>query len=60
MQLEILSQPIKIGKRIAPNRIVNQPMECNDGDANGNPTELTYKRYRDLQKAARASSLWSR
>jgi len=48
MNLEMLSSPIKIGNKLAPNRIVNQPMECNDGDAQGNPTELTLKRYRRL------------
>jgi len=48
MTLEMLSQPIKIGNRIAPNRFVNQPMECNDGDASGNPTDFTFKRYRRL------------
>ncbi len=48
MNLEMLSSPIQIGEKIAPNRIVNQPMECNDGDAEGNPTELTFKRYRNL------------
>jgi len=48
MNLQILSSPIKIGKKVAPNRIVNQPMECNDGDASGNPTELTLRRYRNL------------
>lgn len=48
MNLEILSSPIKIGKKTAPNRIVNQPMECNDGDASGNPTERTFSRYRSL------------
>jgi 2,4-dienoyl-CoA reductase-like NADH-dependent reductase (Old Yellow Enzyme family) len=48
MNLEILSSPIKIGKKTAPNRIVNQPMECNDADASGNPTELTLRRYRNL------------
>ena len=48
MNSEILSSPIKIGNKIAPNRIVNQPMECNDGDASGNPTELTLRRYRNL------------
>jgi 2,4-dienoyl-CoA reductase-like NADH-dependent reductase (Old Yellow Enzyme family) len=48
MSLEMLSSPTKIGGKIAPNRIVNQPMECNDGDASGNPTELTLRRYRNL------------
>jgi 2,4-dienoyl-CoA reductase-like NADH-dependent reductase (Old Yellow Enzyme family) len=48
MNLETLHQPIKIGNRLAPNRIVNQPMECNDADAAGHPTDLTLKRYRKL------------
>jgi len=48
MNLEMISKPIQIGKRTAPNRIVNQPMECNDGDSSGNPTELTFRRYRSL------------
>lgn len=48
MKLEMLPQPIKIGDKWAPNRIVNHPMECNDGDASGNPTDLTFKRYRRL------------
>ena len=48
MDLEMLPQPIQIGERRAPNRMVNQPMECNDGDASGTPTELTFKRYRKL------------
>ena len=48
MKLEMLPQPIKIGNRLAPNRMVNQPMECNDADATGHPTDLTFKRYRKL------------
>ncbi len=48
MSLEMLPLPIKIGNKFAPNRIVNQPMECNDGDSSGNPTELTFQRYRRL------------
>jgi len=48
MNLEMLPQPITIGDRTAPNRIVNQPMECNDGDGAGNPTDLTFRRYRKL------------
>jgi len=28
--------------------MVNQPMECNDGDSRGNPTDLTFRRYRSL------------
>jgi len=48
MNVEMLSSPIRIGNKLAPNRIVNQPMECNDGDPYGNPTELTFRRYRNL------------
>lgn len=48
MNPEMLSSPIRIGDRLAPNRIVNQPMECNDGDPSGNPTDLTFRRYRKL------------
>ena len=48
MNLEMLASPIQIGKRTVPNRIVNQPMECNNGDASGNPSELTSQRYRSL------------
>ncbi|MBM4339203.1 MAG: NADH:flavin oxidoreductase [Deltaproteobacteria bacterium] len=48
MNLELLSSPIQIGNKTAANRIVIQPMECNDGDSGGGPTELTFKRYRKL------------
>ena len=48
MRFDILARPVKIGTRTAPNRLVNQPMECNDADASGNPTELTLERYRRL------------
>ena len=48
MKLELLPSPIKIGSRLATNRIVNQPMECNDGDSVGNPTDLAFQRYRQL------------
>jgi 2,4-dienoyl-CoA reductase-like NADH-dependent reductase (Old Yellow Enzyme family) len=46
--MKILSSPIQIGNRQAPNRIVNQPMECNDADEKGCPSELTFDRYRRL------------
>jgi len=46
--MSIIDSPIQIGQRIAPNRIVNQPMECNDADEVGNSTDLTFARYRKL------------
>jgi 2,4-dienoyl-CoA reductase-like NADH-dependent reductase (Old Yellow Enzyme family) len=42
--MNILGSSIRIGQKIAPNRIVNQPMECNDADESGNPTDLTFDR----------------
>ena len=42
------ASPIRIGRRTAPNRLVNHPMECNDADLFGNPTDLTMARYEAL------------
>jgi len=47
---EILLSPIKIGTRDCQNRFFSQAMECNDADADGNPTDLTYQRYEKLFK----------
>lgn len=46
--MQLLNTPLAIGLKIAPNRLVNQPMECNDADEEGNPTNLTFERYRKL------------
>jgi 2,4-dienoyl-CoA reductase-like NADH-dependent reductase (Old Yellow Enzyme family) len=46
--MNILNSRVQIGKKATPNRIVNQPMEGNDADEAGNPTELTRERYRRL------------
>jgi 2,4-dienoyl-CoA reductase-like NADH-dependent reductase (Old Yellow Enzyme family) len=48
MRFETLAAPVRIGSRSAPNRIVNHPMECNDADTAGNPTDLTLQRYLKL------------
>lgn len=45
---EILLSPIKIGTHDCQNRFFSQPMECNDADPDGNPTDLTYQRYENL------------
>ena len=47
---ETLLQPIMIGSRKCENRFFAQSMECVDSDLEGNPTELTYKRYENLFK----------
>ncbi|MEJ2601433.1 MAG: hypothetical protein P8Z00_24115 [Anaerolineales bacterium] len=45
---EILLSPIKIGTHTCENRFFSQPMECCDADPEGNPTDLTYRRYENL------------
>ena len=47
---EILLSPIKVGTHTSVNRFFVQPMECTDGDREGNPSDLTYKRYENLFK----------
>jgi 2,4-dienoyl-CoA reductase-like NADH-dependent reductase (Old Yellow Enzyme family) len=47
---DTLLQPILIGNRKCDNRFFAQPMECVDSDAEGNPTDLTFKRYENLFK----------
>jgi 2,4-dienoyl-CoA reductase-like NADH-dependent reductase (Old Yellow Enzyme family) len=46
METKMISSPIPIGNKTAPNRIVFQPMECNDADASGDPSDLSINRYR--------------
>ena len=41
-------QPIKIGPHTAQNRFAINAMECCDADAEGNPTEKTLRRYKNL------------
>ncbi len=43
---DALFTPIKMGTKTAVNRIALNAMECNDADENGDPSELTYTRYR--------------
>jgi 2,4-dienoyl-CoA reductase-like NADH-dependent reductase (Old Yellow Enzyme family) len=45
-QDNILFSSIRIGNKTAHNRIVFNAMECNDADKQGNPSELTHRRYR--------------
>jgi 2,4-dienoyl-CoA reductase-like NADH-dependent reductase (Old Yellow Enzyme family) len=43
-----LASGLAIGRRRAANRIAVLPVECNDGDAVGAPTERTLQRYQDF------------
>lgn len=45
---ELLFSPLKIGRKVAPNRIVINAMECCDALDNGDPSPATYARYERL------------
>ncbi len=47
---EILLSPIKVGTHTSENRFFVQAMECTDADGEGDPTDLTYRRYENLFK----------
>lgn len=53
----LLAKQAKIGCKTACNRIVYQPMEGQDADEAGNPSETTYNRYRELAKGG-AGIIW--
>ena len=44
----ILKESVKIGSKTVPNRLACQAMEGYDGNADGTPTELTFRRYKRL------------
>jgi len=43
--IDILKQPLQIGEKTIPNRLVCQPMEGCDGTLEGRPGSLTQRRY---------------
>jgi len=43
----ILFEELQIGPKTSVNRIALNAMECNDADSEGNPTDLTYERYKE-------------
>ena len=55
--LSPLFQPVRIGNLTAGNRLVVQPMEGCDGTLDGQPGELTFRRYRRFG-AGGAKVIW--
>lgn len=53
----LLSKEKKISGKIAANRICYQPMEGQDADENGDPSELTFQRYKTLSYGG-AGIIW--
>lgn len=52
-----LSQPLETGIRVVGNRFAVLPMEGWDGEADGNPSELTFRRWRRFG-ASGAKLIW--
>lgn len=44
--LSLLAQPLRLGSRAIPNRFAIHPMEGADGEADGSPGELAFRRCR--------------
>jgi len=48
--IAIISESYKMGKKTAPNRLVSQPMEANDGLEDGRCSDRSYERYKNLAR----------
>ena len=55
--VDVLKQPIELGDKIIPNRICIQPLEGFDGNPDGSPSELDFRRYRRYAEGG-AGLLW--
>lgn len=55
--LTVLSEKVKIGSKVIPNRLACQAMEGCDGTADGSPDELTFRRYDRFAKGG-AGIIW--
>ncbi len=56
-EVSVLGQPLSLGSKSVPNRLVCQAMEGCDGNADGTPGELTLRRY-DRFAAGGAGLIW--
>lgn len=56
--LAVLGQSVAIGQRRTPNALAVHPMEGADGERDGSPSELTFRRYRRFA-AGGAGLLWT-
>lgn len=55
--LDILKRPVKVGRLAAPNSMAVLPMEGCDGNPDGSPSELVFRRYRRFAEGG-AGLLW--
>ena len=52
--ISLLNQPLQIWQHTLPNRLAIQPMEGCDGEVDGSPGELTFRRYRRFAESGGA------
>jgi len=55
--VSILAEPVRAGELVIPNSLAVHPMESNDGDTDGRPGELTFRRYERFA-AGGAGLIW--
>lgn len=55
--LSVLGETLSVGNKTIPNRLVCQAMEGCDGNADGTPGELTFRRYKRLAEGG-AGMIW--
>ena len=55
--VSILAEPVQVGKLVMPNSLVAHPMEGADGDSQGRPGKLTFRRYERFA-AGGAGLIW--
>lgn len=55
--IDVLKQPLVIGSKTVPNRLIIHPMEGCDGQEDGRPSELIYRRYDRFARGG-AGLLW--
>ena len=56
--VSILAEPVDVGGLVIPNSLAVHPMEGCDGDGEGNPSELTLRRYQRFA-AGGAGLIWA-
>jgi len=56
--VSILAEPVSVGSLTLPNSLAVQPMEGCDGDSQGRPEELTFRRYERFA-AGGAGLIWA-
>lgn len=55
--MSVLSEPIRIGNKVIPNRLCIQPLEGFDGTPKGEPSDLIFRRYDRYAKGG-SGLLW--